>query len=217
MRASLWVLASGDGLARARGMANEGDSERGAFVKARATQELLAFLDVYSPGMTELIRQRVPPEPLARLEAAMPAAWIPIDDARFVIEAVVDEVGGQAPELWRRYMSQHFVRAAWLRTFVEGMIRILGLSPATMIRMIERGWSTTYKGFARLEASSIGDGTATVVMHSVEDRLFEFPAYHQVFKGVFLGALDVASAKGRVDFTVDERDGTVTYEIYWSR
>ncbi len=176
---------------------------------------MMIFADSVREGLTAALRAQVPEHVLARLDEALPSGWMPISESRYLVQAVVNELGPDATTLWRRYFSEHYVRTPALRTFATAAVRLLGLSPNAFLRIFRRGFESAFRGVASVDVTETDARSAVVRFEDVAPIMLEHPQYFLVFEGSFEGILDVAAATGTVEHQVDRGRRVVEFDVRW--
>ncbi len=114
--------------------------------RVRNAQDLWRFMGERDAERRDRVARRMDPAVLDQIENAVKTAWIPIeDDAKFV-DAILDIYGvADSMELWRTY-TRRFTETGLMKAFIDGTVRIFGLSLASLARVVPRAWQQSYRG-----------------------------------------------------------------------
>ncbi len=103
-----------------------------------------------------------------------------------------------------------------IRTLIEGTQRLLGVSPAHLVKMLPRAWQTLSQGTGDFDVTTRG-ARARIKFGGLPPHLAESTAYVWTFAGTIDGFLEQTNTRGEV--TVEPGDwaqGCVSYRVYWS-
>ncbi|RMG99031.1 MAG: hypothetical protein D6705_04380 [Deltaproteobacteria bacterium] len=186
-------------------------------VRARATQDMLAVIDEFEPGLEAKLRAKAPPEALARVEEAASTAYLPTRVTSQVVLAAVDLVGKErAVKLWRFFFVRRYGRSPILRAIVSGALRLFGISPASLYRQVQRNWHTTYRNMCVPSVYLPDANRAVVHLRDVHPEILEeYPDYLLALQGGLEGMTEMAGADGASTMTIDRDAREVQIEITW--
>ena len=184
-------------------------------IRGRAMMELLAHLDEFELGLDAAVRDHVPASDLEVLDKALPTDWIRASHTRPVIDGIVAELRERAPELWSSLVTARLFPSPMLRTFVEAVVRIGGLSPTRFLKAMPRGWNNAYKDWCDPKLAGSGSRTATVEFSQVAPYLFEHRQHWIAIEGVLCGLVAAAKEEGRVVMRFFPASKLVRAEVSW--
>lgn len=99
-------------------------------VRASAVRDTLAFLDKFHPGSRQRVLSRVPAESRRVIEETSRLSWVAVEHDHWTIDAMVELFGRErAIRCWADSVSS-LVEQPLLRTFVSGMLKLVGNDPA---------------------------------------------------------------------------------------
>ena len=173
-------------------------------VRARGVIDFVSYLRTTIPGCAERVLARIPPDSQQACEHALPTDWLSVEHSRRWTQAFVAEVGPErAREAFADFIEGWIVRSPLLKPLAEAVIRISGMSPAAVIRVIPRALAISYRDFFEPRVLEIEDRRAVVLLESLAPEVASCPAYLVVFSGIFEGAIRFAGRGGKVTVTLE--------------
>jgi hypothetical protein len=143
-----------------------------------------------------------PTETLDALEGGSRMAWFPIEHDHWVVDGIIGVLGReQAIRLWRASVPD-IVDKPLLRTFVSGMLRVLGDDPARIIGLFPKAWPLIYEGFSELTLNTESSTQVTVVFDQLAPQLRTYPNYFVSWTGIVQGLLELAHVEAEVELTI---------------
>ena len=187
----------------------------GPAVRARSTQDALAYADQFSPGATAKIRELIPPESLRVIDQATRTGWIPVEHDRHVPASTIEVLGeARAVECWREFLRSH-LKAPLFRTVIDASIRLFGLSPATLAKITPRIFPLAYKDFCVVRSRAEED-MAELVLDEVHPEVADVAAYPVSFRAFFYGFLDICGVDGTVEVRPEPERDVIRARLHWS-
>jgi hypothetical protein len=186
-------------------------------VRARISQEFFGFLDEFEAGLQGQVRGRVSPEYLRTVLGAPPASFVPLALTCEGVDAAVALLPPErALDLWSRLFVRRYVETPIVGGLLEMWIRLFGLSPASLVRMVPRAFAGNYRHFASVRVGELGRSRAVLAFGEVTPVLFEHPGYYSLaMRGVFEGALVLCRETGSVRVEADPTGRTLRFEVAW--
>ncbi len=175
-------------------------------------------MDDFEPGLEARVRQALPAWVRDAIDGAAATNWLPIATTRHLIDTVFTILGPErAPNLWRHFALHNFVRTPLLRTFIESMLRLAGLSPHTFIARIVRAWDTTYRDFGRLTLEPVQRPRHMVLtLRDLPSAFMDEHNYFAAIGGALAGFIAIAGVDPACPSpAVDPSTRTVRYEFEW--
>ncbi|HEY6561906.1 MAG TPA: hypothetical protein VI072_31775 [Polyangiaceae bacterium] len=186
-------------------------------VRARSVLDFTAYLRKARPGVVEGILDRVPAECRRVLNDALPTSWISIEHSRHWVAGFVRAVGApEARELTAEFTQQWVLRSPFLKSLAETMIRLKGISPETVIRVLPRALDATYRDFFKARLVELHPGRAIIALEELAPELLDTPEYFVLFSGGMEGTLRFMRRPGQVELTVDHRRRVARYSLSWT-
>lgn len=185
--------------------------------KARFAQSIMEELGAGSPALLAAVRARTGPA-WARIEAALPVAWL--DEATYnaLTEAARAELGDAAfQELFRR-LGRRLMKSPLFQAAIESVIRMSGLSPHTLLKFAPRGRDSVVRGSGELAYERVDDRCARLRLRDFPASTYKSGTTSLLLSGTWLGLLDVAghgatASVARED--VDLERGRTTFVVRW--
>jgi len=161
---------------------------------------MLDFLERFEPGARARVLAGFPAASLEALESSPRTSWLPIEHDHWVVDGICQVLGVErAIQCWRDSVPD-LVDKPLLRTFVSGMLRVIGGSPARRVGLLPRGWGLVYRDFCTLSVEDEGPEGVTLVFDDLAPELRTYPSYLHSFRGVCEGFAIVAQIPGTLAF-----------------
>jgi hypothetical protein len=171
-------------------------------IRASAVRDTLAFLDKFERGARARVLERVPPESREIIETTPGSAWISIEDDHWTVDAMVEIFGRErAIQCWRDSMLD-LVDRPLLRNFVSGMMRVLGRSPATVVRLFAKGWPLVYQDLCEPQLIATNESRPSIRFVDIDQSVRRYANYLDCWHGACQGFALIAKVHGRVEFEV---------------
>ena len=128
-------------------------------LRARHPQMLLELLQAQQPALHgELLTSL---RSAKRIVDAMPVEWLPIEVDVELIDALAKKLSPAVFENLVRERQRLEMGSALFKTFVSTILRLLGGSPAVLVRHFPKGWSQVFSECGRVEVVEVpGDRQA---------------------------------------------------------
>jgi hypothetical protein len=148
-----------------------------------------------------------------KVTQALPVEWLPVEMDVEVIEVVSRQL---TPSMLDALVSERQRRemgSALFRTFVMTAQKVFGLTPATMMRHLGRGWRQVFSDCGELEVVRVDPGSSVVMLRGLPEVCLA--------SGVWIGALpaglrvlfELVNSAG--DVTITRRGGDVEIGFRW--
>lgn len=163
-------------------------------------RDMFQFLARNHPDVERRLREKLPPEVLERIEHAARTDWIPVElDGQYVDEVLAAMGPEGARAAYRRFTHESLVRSPTVRTLVEGVLHLFGISVGTLLRALPGGMRQSYRDVFDLEIER-GSNEALVTLSDISPEVLRFHSYPMIWESVFLGIYDIARVPPQLDF-----------------
>lgn len=153
---------------------------------------MLHFMERTNPEAVQKLRARLPPEVLEALDHAARTDWIPVELDGQYVDGILAVMGHEDMlAAYRRFTSEALVRSPMLRSFIDGALRLFGVSVGTLLRALPGGLRQSYRDAFTL-AIEHGDHEARVIFDDIAPEVLRWKGYPIVWEAVFLGIYDIA-------------------------
>jgi hypothetical protein len=184
-------------------------------VRASAVRDTLAFLDKFEPGSRLRVMQRVPAVSREIIETAPASSWISLEHDHWTVDAMVELFGVErAVRCWRDSVAD-LVDRPLLRNFVSGMVKVLGRSPTSVVRLFAKGWPLVYQDMCEPELIATPDGQPTIRFSKIAAEVRRYNNYLHSWNGACQGFAHVAKVKGSVRFEVAPDFSQAEAKFFW--
>jgi hypothetical protein len=171
-------------------------------------------LDQFEPGTRQAVLDRIPPETREEILAAPRSDWISIEDDHHTVDSIIALLGRErAIEYWC-YSLRRLVDRPLLRTFVAGMVNVLGREPPVVVGLLVKGWALAYKDMCDPVLTTV-DGQPAIRFENVAPQVREYSNYFASWDGTCRGFADIARVRGVVRFTVAPNREWAEAVFYW--
>jgi hypothetical protein len=175
----------------------------------------LAYLDKFEPGARARVLAAVPAPARAIIESTPSTGWISIEDDHWTVDAMVEIFGQErAIECWRQNLIALIDRPL-LGTFVEKMLRVFGVSPVSVVRLLVKGWPLVYREICDPKLIAAADGQPTIRFENIAPAVRRYSNYLHCWHGVCQGFAAIAGVRGNVTFEVADDMTWAEARFYW--
>ncbi len=150
------------------------------------------------------------------LDDALPTSWISIEYSRHWVVEFVRTVGvADARELAADFTQHYVLRSPFLKALAETMIRLKGISPETVIRLLPRALHISYRDFFNVRVVELLHERAIIVFEDLAPELLDTPKYFALFTGALEGTLRFVRRPGRAELALDPKQRVAHYSLSW--
>lgn len=184
-------------------------------VRASAARDSLAFLDKFHPGSRERVEASIPPESLAVIRETSRLSWIPLEHDHWIVDGIVSVFGRErAVRCWADSVTSQ-VDQPLLRTFVSGMLGIVGNDPGRVVALIPKGWSMIWRDMCTPRVALDAAGRPVLHLDNIEPRVRRYDNYLHSWHGACLGFARLTRLPVNVEFEIaaDKSHATATFNF----
>ncbi|HEY3818254.1 MAG TPA: hypothetical protein VGL81_13835 [Polyangiaceae bacterium] len=184
--------------------------------RARHLQEWLANVAREDDPWRARFFAALPTDMRQTIEATSKVEWLP---AR--MHVVLAEILGEAfgPARAHAYYRRAFaasLRGPVLGPLLRTGIRILGVTPASMIRWAGHGWNSSFRNCGSVSGELLGPAHGRLLYSGLPAVCTTSDAWLDSAQGSAYGALDAMGATGVVRLDKSERgQGRIVLEVEW--
>ncbi len=128
--------------------------------------------------------------------------------------AIIATLGPRSDAYFRtllvRQLDAPLLRSTWSATR-----RLLGISPAALVRALPLGWPVVFRDFGTMSVLPQRHTTARVRFAHVHPQVFAESAYAESFGGFFGGFFDACKVQGVVDVSLRPDDDEMLFTLQW--
>jgi hypothetical protein len=169
-------------------------------VRASAVRDTLDFLDKFEPGARARVLERVPAVSRDVIESTAGFSWISIEHDHWTIDAMIEIFGRErAIACWRDSVSNLLGRP-FLRDFVIQMLKVIGRSPVSVVRLFAKGWSLVYRDLCDPVLIATADGQPAIRFENIAPAIQQYGNYLYSWHGACQGFAQIARVHGSVSF-----------------
>jgi len=185
--------------------------------RARFAHSIIAEILSLPQEKGAAIRQRCGPA-WQQIVQAPPVSWL--DEATYnaLTQAIRSQLGDGGMIKLYRGMGRRFLDNPNVQSFAESAIRLLGMSPHTLLKASPRGRDSLVRGCGTLQYEYVSHNSAKLHLRNFPASTFRSGTTVVLLSGTFLGLLDAAgvSRTARLETTgVDLESGHATFVLHW--
>jgi hypothetical protein len=183
-------------------------------IRAGAVRDSLENLEHFEPGARDAVLARLPAACRETVLSAPRSDWISIEDDHHAVDAIVELFGrARAIDYWC-YSLRRLVDRPLLRSFVGGMVNVLGRDPPVVVSLFVKGWGLAYRDLCEPVLTTV-DGQPAIRFEQVAPEVQLYTNYFASWDGTCRGFADVARVRGEVRFTVAPARDWAQAVFYW--
>lgn len=183
--------------------------------RASLTRKGLERLAAQDQGAYERALMRLDPSVRAQVHDASDGHWIAFEDHLAVLEAMHEQLGDDGfRDFCRRSMAELW-SLPFLEPLVSGVVKVLGVTPETMLRLSARGWQTTFRRGGTLVYETLGlPSCGVLVLRDFPKELLRSGTFELSLAGAFEAYFDLCGSEGEVD--VSEEPDALRFIFRWA-
>jgi hypothetical protein len=175
--------------------------DRSPAVRASVVRDTLAFLDKFEPGAQKRVLDRVPLASREVIANTARSSWISIEHDHWTIDAMIDIFGRpRAIECWRASLAD-LIERPLLRTFVGGMLTVMGRDPVRVVGLLVKGWSLVYRDLCDPQLITSSAGETIIQFRDIAPEIREHHNYLYSWNAACQGFARLGQVRGSVVFT----------------
>jgi hypothetical protein len=183
-------------------------------VRARHPQMILELADARLPAVGAEIRASLADDTRELLATAAPSMWIPIEHDIRAVEAVRRHVGQVTHDVLLQERARGEMGSPLFKSFVATIIRLLGMSPVTVVKQIGNGWQQVFQDVGAYEVLAIEERAATAVLRDLPAACVASSTWIDGVPVALRTLYELVNANGTITGFVDaKRD--LTLEFRW--
>lgn len=189
----------------------------GLSYKARYAQNILEELERVLPGeRVRAILGRADGEFLAHVRRATPVENVegrPLIELFRIMRA---ELGDDRYVAWWRDYTVQLSRIPLLKSFTQGIIRALGLSPHTMLKNLPRARGSLVRFGGQMLYEKLDEKSARMTLTGYPRELLASGIAGITMRGVYEGVLALGGHNGSASTAAEDVDaGVVVHVVQW--
>jgi hypothetical protein len=150
-------------------------AQRPALIRARHPQMLLALLGERHPAAHAKVMQGL--QCADKLAQALPVQWLPVELDIEVMESVARQLSPSMTDALVSERQRQEMGSALFKTFVSTAQKLFGLTPATFIRHLGRGWRQVFSDCGEIEVVSLERRAAVVMLRELPEACLASSAW----------------------------------------
>jgi hypothetical protein len=149
----------------------------------------------------------------ARLSQAMPVEWLPVEIDIEVMEVVSRQLSPSTTEALVSERQRQEMGSALFKTFVSTAQKLFGLTPATFIRHLGRGWRQVFQDCGEVDVVSLERGSAVVMLRALPEACLASGPWIAALPAGMRVLYELVNTPGEV--AVARRMGDVELRFTW--
>lgn len=185
--------------------------------RARFAQSIQEEVGKLPPLQCAAIQKRCGPA-WQQIATSQPVTWLEEATYNALTDSIRTQLGDTETIKLFRALGRRIIQNPNLQNFVEGIIRMFGLSPHTLLKASPRGRETLVRDSGTLEYVYVGPNSATLVLRHFPVSTFKSGTTVVLLSGTFLGLLDAAGCAKTAKLStshVELHAGHATFHLSW--
>jgi len=182
-----------------------------ALIRARHPQMLLSLLAERHPTAHAKVMQTI--RCAKPLTDAHPVEWIPVEMDIEVIEEVARQLSPAMIDALVSERQRQEMGSALFKTFVSTAQKLFGLTPATMLRHLGRGWRQVFSDCGEIEVVRVEPRSAVVMLRALPEACLQSAPWIGVLPAGLRVLYELVNSTG--DVTVARRGADVELQFGW--
>jgi hypothetical protein len=117
---------------------------------------MVRLAKLQAPGAWPEIEASLGADTRRALDAAISAAWVPVELDVAVMEAVTSRLGWDAARKLVEARQREEMGSALFSTFVTSILRLAGTSPGQLVKQVPTGWKQLFRDCGTFEILELG-------------------------------------------------------------
>lgn len=186
-------------------------------MKAAHLARNLTFAEQFAGARVGRLHEELGAERVETIRSAVKTDWIPIE-VDIALSRAVELVCGPGSDRERaRESTRESMNARLLRPFVDGVQKLFGLNPESVLKVSPRAWSTVYRSCGSARAQHLDGQQAALDFEHMPSLLLSQPLYLSSIAGGLHAILDLCRVNGDVKpVRPDPGAGTMRFLFTWT-
>ena len=191
-------------------------------IRAFMAQSILQAARTLPELQQQRVFGRVPPEVVELIQVSPKAAWVPLAQSSKLTDAVHEALGSAKFRQLFTEVARDALKYPLLRKFFDAAIRLLGLSPSSLLKWAVHAWEYSFQGCGKLTYRLLREddsgGEVEMVLEGFPPEFMHSGTFVESLAGTFESFLSQANREGRVDITGRfPKAGHVVYRVTWKQ
>ncbi len=182
-----------------------------ALIRARHPQMLLALLAERHAAAHAKVMAALGCAP--KLAQALPVEWLPVEMDVEVVDVVARQLTPSMMEALVSERQRQEMGSALFKTFVATAQKLFGLTPATFIRHLNRGWQQVFSDCGQIEVTSLDKGAGVVTIRRLPEPCLQSSAWIGALPAGMRVLFELVNSTGEV--TVTRHAADVELHFRW--
>ena len=191
----------------------------GLSYKARYVQNVLEQLERTVPAPKHrAILARADPQFLARVLAATPVENVEGKPLVELFQSMRTELGDDGYVAWWRDFTLHLVRIPLLTGLLQGVVRVIGLTPHAVFKNLPRARGSLVRHGGTMSYERVDDVAARLTLTGYPRAVMESGVAGITMSGLYEGLLSFSNATGRASIEDEDVDvGRLVHVVRWTK
>jgi hypothetical protein len=185
--------------------------------KARFAQSIIEEVSRLPAHRRDAIRSRCGTA-WDKIEQAPPISWIDEVTYNTLTDSIRSQLGDDGTRSLYRALGRRIIHNPSFQNLVESVIRLLGMSPHTLLKATPRGRDSVVRDSGTLTYEYVGPRAARLVLRDFPVSTYKSGTTAVLLSGTFLGLLDAAGMQrsAKIELTnVNLQAGHTTFNLSW--
>jgi hypothetical protein len=183
-------------------------------LRSSLAKEQLKAIDELGSEQARKIREQIPRDSLAHIEASSRVDWLPLDVMVALIDTVWNVLGAEgAPRFWRRTTMRLF-DTPLIKTVAQGVVSLFNPSPASALQVVPKLNKLLYRDTGEMLVETVSTSEVRIVYEGTPEMLLKSPGWRPSLTASYLATLDFLKAPNPDVSSVVEKD-RVIFTLKW--
>jgi hypothetical protein len=178
-------------------------------------QDTLQYLEQRDPAAYAKLRALVPAASWSAVVDAKQTAWVPVEHELEFVDRWVPVLGEQGTVDVVSEAVLGTLRSPLFSSIARGAVRLLGMNPSSLIKMVPRAWGNVYRDHLTAVIEELDEQHAVLRFEDIAPKVHATLGYRTVWKGVLFAAFSFCEHEGDALWLPDVGQRSGTWELQW--
>lgn len=184
-------------------------------MSAEQLKENLFALLVLGNDTASRILADLPPQHLRRIEQAGRTEWLPIAIELTLTRTILAEVGEAGLRRWSSAALKRSLDSSLFRPMLDTAVRLFGLSPSGLFKMVPQGWKRVFRGAGELTVQPDGPASLQVDLVGLPEEMRD-ESYLLTIGSSFHALFDACKVAGDIRLVAPPPGVGARFQVTWT-
>ena len=179
-------------------------------------KSLLEAGELLEPDLAEQLRALIPEAIVDAVTDATPSAWLPLEMNVELADILATALGPDRSLSFFRGMLLREYQTSLFKSFITGITRVMGVTPAVFVKVVPRGWELVYQECGSLTPLDVGSSAARLQLDDLPEVCVRNRLWLDAVRGTFYSAFDLANVPGSIEWEeLNLKDRRAVFHFQW--